>query len=372
MWWWRTAACVVAAVATAAAAQEAALTLDVAGVGSLTVPAGAEPAASAVRFARRASAAGVAAVRSRRALQEIVDWFCARRACTQALPQTVRVPTDLGEIVVEPWQEPATAVENFAAAALVQAERQLSEAVMTELLARICGATVCFRAKVRVPEPPATLTLEGMGTLTVGALEDPADAVEAFAAAAVKAGLRFGFEEMRQVMENLCQRRTCSRMELTPPPRPAAQQPITLNVDGVGSATVRPDQDPADVVEAFAKAATEAGIGIGGEDMMSMMNYFCTKRPCTRLELQLPAAGGAGGAGAPIVLEVQGVGSATCRPNEEPADVVEAFVKAATEAGVDVADADMVAMLTYFCERRACSRKELRRLPVAAPPSSQV
>ena len=54
-----------------------------------------------------------------------------------------------------------------------------------------------------------------------------------------------------------------------------ASAAATLNVEGVGSMTVNPNQDPADVVESFAAQAVQAGVPITGESMIQMMEYFC-------------------------------------------------------------------------------------------------
>merc|ERR1711981_298285 len=92
------------------------------------------------------------------------------------------------------------------------------------------------------------------------------------------------------MMEYFCSRRQCSRMQISPPQQQQQQQaqPITLNVEGVGSLTVNPNQDPADVVESFAAQAVQAGVPITGESMVQMMEYFCSRRQCSRMQISPP------------------------------------------------------------------------------------
>ena len=67
-----------------------------------------------------------------------------------------------------------------------------------------------------------------------------------------------------------------------------AVQPITLTVEGFGSATVQPDQEPADVVEAFAQGVVDAGRAFDLGSMKQLLNYFCSRRPCDRTALVPP------------------------------------------------------------------------------------
>merc|ERR1712100_748088 len=106
---------------------------------------------------------------------------------------------------------------------------------------------------------------------------------------------------MGQMMEFFCQHKTCKRTELVVP---AAEQPISLEIKGVGTAVVQPGQDPADAVEDFTAQAIAAGHEITGEGMTQMMEYFCQQKACKRTQLTLPAPE------QPITLEVNGVGTA--------------------------------------------------------------
>merc|ERR1712216_599811 len=82
-----------------------------------------------------------------------------------------------------------------------------------------------------------------------------------------------------QMMQYFCARRSCSRN---------INSAVSLNGEGVGSATVQPWQDPADVVEEFAQAAVNAGVEFPGDAMKQMMEYFCKRHSCKRLSLTPP------------------------------------------------------------------------------------
>merc|ERR1719454_2738767 len=121
-------------------------------------------------------------------------------------------------------------------------------------------------------------------------------------------------------MEYFCSRRECKRLSLQMPQQQQQAQPITLNVEGVGSLTVNPNQDPADVVESFAAQAVQAGVLITGESMVQMMEYFCSRRQCSRMQISPPQQQMGSMAqqqqqAQPITLNVEGVGSLTVNPN---------------------------------------------------------
>jgi hypothetical protein len=347
-------------LATPPAARAQDLSLDVTGVGTIVVPAGAEPADVVVRFARETLRRGVPGLNNRDALQQILDYFCTKRACVRALPETLTINNFASEsvLVVDPWLEPADAIE---AHLLEFLEREGSPSAVSQrqamnLLSKLCKQTVCFRGSLRVPESEVQLTVEGIGQLTVGSMQEPADAVEAFALAVASAGVTFGFDQMRKLMEYFCARRICTRLELAPPP-----MRLSLEVEGIGQITVQPNQDPADVVEEFARQARSAGFQVLGDDMLGMMKFFCDKRSCARTELNGDVVAQMGGV---LKLEIPGVGSMNVNPDQEPADVVEEFTRQANAAGAKIGGPDLIKMLAYFCERRECQRRELN--PLAA------
>mgnify|MGYP006160751447 FL=1 len=340
------------------------LTLDVRGVGSITVAATVEPAVQIVRFARAALAQGDNSLSSKEKLEQIYSWFCNQRTCQEALPETIKLSTQYGVIACEPWDEPADLVEKYALA-LLQKGVALGQSELTPILQKFCEATICLKNTYRVPEKVETLNVEGIGKLTVGALEEPADLVERFAQQVVDAGGSFGFEEMKQLMQYFCARRTCNRLQLnTPVPKITS---IDLTIEGIGKMQCAPDRDPADVVEAFAQQAVDAGFSIGFEQMKQMMEYFCTRRPCTRLTINPPSAAtpAATPSAKPLELTIEGIGSMTVQVGQDPADVVEAFSQQAVDAGFDIAFEQMKQMMEYFCKQKNCRRLELN------PPKSK-
>ena len=72
------------------------------------------------------------------------------------------------------------------------------------------------------------------------------------------------------------------------PEVPAVVEPISLTVEGFGSATVQPDQEPADVVEAFAQGVVNAGRAFELSSRQQLLDYFCARRPCVRTTLVEP------------------------------------------------------------------------------------
>ena len=115
------------------------LTLDVRGVGSITVAATVEPAVQIVRFARAALAQGDNSLSSKEKLEQIYSWFCNQRTCQEALPETIKLSTQYGVIACEPWDEPADLVEKYALA-LLQKGVALGQSELTPILQKFCEA----------------------------------------------------------------------------------------------------------------------------------------------------------------------------------------------------------------------------------------
>merc|ERR1719506_686846 len=160
-------------------------------------------------------------------------------------------------------------------------------------------------------------------------------------------------------MEYFCQQKACSRTDLVLPP---SEQPITLEVNGVGTAVVQPGEDPADAVEEFTRQANAAGHNIDGEGMTQMMEFFCKQKTCRRLQLVAPAPE------QPITLEVNGVGTAVVQPGQDPADAVEDFTAQAIAAGHEITGEGMTQMMEYFCQQKTCKRTQLT-LPAPREPA---
>ena len=241
-----------------------------------------EPADVVLAFARRAAAAGVNM--NLQSMNGMLKYFCDRRQCTKNLPQAQELNIDgVGKLVCPPWREPASLVEEFAAQASGQG-MAINQASMNQMMQFFCARMTCFRNVAQ----PIKLDVTGVGSLTVQPWQEPADMVETFAGQAMKAGAAISGEGMKQMMEYFCSRRECKRLSLQMPQQQQQAQPITLNVEGVGSLTVNPNQDPADVVESFAAQAVQAGVPMTGESMVQMMEYFCSRRQCSRMQISPP------------------------------------------------------------------------------------
>ena len=182
---------------------------------------------------------------------------------------------------------------------------------------------------------PVMLEVTGAGNLTVLMHEEPAAKVEEFAAMAVANGIPFNVETMRSMLKSLCNSRSCFR---------DIAGPLTLNVTDVGEFTVLPWEEPADRVEYFSGLVVEAGLGMTRQSAQQMLEWFCQRRVCRR------------GLTRPLTLAIGEVGNVTVRPFEEPAYVIERFSSAATAAGLQMNVETMLAALEWFCARRSCHR----------------
>lgn len=306
------------------------LTLALADVGNLTVMPYEDPPRSVERFAAAASAQGIAM--NTETMASMLEWFCGKRSCRRPLaPPLTLALTDVGNLTVHPYQEPAYMVELFAARCTDARVPGFGVETAESMLAWFCERRSCFRGLAG----PKTLAVTGVGNLTVDPTQDPATAVERFAAEANAAGHAVGPGAMADVYQWFCEKRSCFR-PLAPP--------LVLGVDGVGNLTVQPHEDPPPRVEAFAAAAVAAGAAFDGQTYADMVNWFCARRSC-----HAPPT-------PPLALDVPDVGTIVAQPWEEPADAVEHFAGLATESGVPIGDDDMVKHLTWFCERRKCSR----------------
>jgi hypothetical protein len=319
-------------------------------VGKLRCPPWREPASLVEEFSQRLSASQVPV--DSQSMNQMIQYFCERVPCLRNIAPPIRLELqDIGALTVNPWQDPADAVENFANQAITAGIEMDGEG-MKQMMEYFCSRRRCIRKELNVPKLPDAMTLNvtGVGSVTVAPLQDPADVIEAFATQALQAGVEMGGEGMKQMMEYFCSKRPCRRMQIQVPTLPP---PLKLKVDGVGSVMCGPRQDPADVVEAFAAQAIKAGFPISGEGMKQMMQYFCSRRPCARMQIAMPQVA------QPVTMNIEGVGQVTVNPNQDPADVVEEFTRQALEAGVPMTGDAMKQMMEYFCSRRKCERMGL-------------
>jgi|TARA_B110000208_G_scaffold118603_1_gene145116 hypothetical protein len=110
--------------------------------------------------------------------------------------------------------------------------------------------------------------------------------VEEFARAVLASGREFPDSAMVEMLEYFCARRICRRVTLFPG---GVVEAVVASLANIGTATVNPADDPADVVENFAVQALAAGIEFGAAEMRQLMEFFCARRPCARLTVSPPA-----------------------------------------------------------------------------------
>lgn len=281
---------------------------------------------------------------------------CCAIASVTAQNQAAQEPLTLnvdgvGQMRCNPNQEPADVVLAFARRA-ASAGVNMNIESMNGMLKYFCDRRQCTKNLPQTSE----LNIDGVGKLVCPPWREPASLVEEFASQAAGQGVAINQANINEMMQFFCQRTTCFRN---------VAQPIKLDVTGVGSLTVQPWQEPADMVETFAAQAIQNGVGMSGEGMKQMMEYFCSRRECRRLNLQMLQQQQQQQA-QPITLNVEGVGSMTVQPNQDPADVVESFAAQAVQAGVPITGESMIKMMEYFCSRRQCNRMQ-----IAPPPQVQ-
>lgn len=306
------------------------LVLEVQGVGNLTVPPNEEPATAVERFAARATEAGFRM--NNETMLNMMGWLCERRQCSRPLTGPVLLEvTGAGNLTVLMHEEPAAKVEEFAASAVANGI-PFNVETMKSMLQSLCGSRSCFRDIAG----PLTLNVTDIGEFTVLPWEEPADRVEYFTGLVVESGVGMTRQSAQQMLEWFCGKRVCRR---------GLTRPLTLSIGDVGNVTCRPFEEPAFVIERFASAATQAGLAINAETMLAALEWFCARRSCHR-----PITG-------PHFLTVTGVGNITVRPSQDPAAQVERFAAQASEMGYAMNTDSMLEMYGYFCERRSCHRR---------------
>ena len=131
------------------------MTLTVPGVGSLGVEPWGEPADSVGAFARSAEAAGLTVTEG--LVDEILDWYCARRSCRRKLPPPITASVEtFGTLTLPSWREPADVVEQFGLAA-ARDGHAVTAAALTSLMEFLCARRRCARFDVAAPwlAPPS-------------------------------------------------------------------------------------------------------------------------------------------------------------------------------------------------------------------------
>lgn len=248
---------------------------------------------------------------------------------------------------------------------------------------------------VLCPNNKTTVLDASFGTCTIGPCEDGADAASRCVRAAVEKGKGpITRAEAQRLLEMACTQRICCD---------DVPEALTFSTDPVGTLTIEPWEDPADVVERFARAQALAGRLVTRDDANTMVGWFCAARSCSRLRvwpdiplddsacfyweppefairrLNLDGKSAAlamrrlcdvkpcgGNLDSDLALDVwdfdnSSVGTLRCGPLREPADCVEHFVRKSLNVfkfAPPVADLNraMGTMLKWLCGRRQCSR----------------
>ncbi|KAH8075605.1 mannosyl-oligosaccharide 1,2-alpha-mannosidase [Aureococcus anophagefferens] len=184
---------------------------------------------------------------------------------------------------------------------------------------------------------------------TVGACEcpplwEPAACVEKFLRRSARVGYNASRRDMDRSIDSMmawfCARRDCGR-----PVAPAVRLALP---DGRG-VTVDPWAEPHNEIKRLALSASDAGAPPTERDLAELTLSVCEKRP-----------GWCGALPATVGVEVRGVGSATCRPWEDPAEVVESFASQAVAAGLPVTASHLAESLRMICGARPCGRTKLK------------
>jgi hypothetical protein len=96
------------------------------------------------------------------------------------------------------------------------------QVVLLLILALSLGSTVA--------QDTISVDVTGVGTVVVAADEEPADAVDAWLGKARAAGHDIGADGIATIMQNLCQRKQCTRN----------LEPLSVDIEGVGTVVVSP------------------------------------------------------------------------------------------------------------------------------------
>jgi hypothetical protein len=195
-----------------------------------------------------------------------------------------------------------------------------------------------------VAQEEISLDVTGVGTVVVAADEEPADAVDAWLGKARAAGHDIGTAGIATIMQNLCQRKKCTRNV----------EPVSVDIEGVGTVVVAPGEEPADAVDAWLGRALAAGHNIGIDGLTQIMQNLCSRKRCTKNL-------------APVTLDVEGVGTIEVGLGQEPADAVSAWLEKTVAAGHNIDAGGISTIMKNLCARKVCTKQ----LPPQPPPPPQ-
>lgn len=203
---------------------------------------------------------------------------------------------------------------------------------VAQVLEYFCARKPCVKSTAGPLEVP----VQGMGVVSVDFGEEVADGVERFAYAARSNGLALDLAAVQQIAAHLCARKECLR--------PVNLPPVTVEVEGVGTAVARFGEEPAEVVERFAAAARSQGRPLALGEANLVLDALCARAPfCHVRTLE------------EVVIEVDSVGNVTVEVGQEPSDAARAFLHAAREAGHVVDANGAEGLMRALCARKACT-----------------
>ena len=130
------------------------ITLDVVGVGKLTIPNTSDAARDVLQFARAAVKQGFNSMKNHDRLLKIYSHFCERRKCSRELPEQLSIGGTRPQVWIEPWDEPAEVLEHYMMERFNRGE-EITDAqvsVVSALLDQICTVTICFRGTLQLPK----------------------------------------------------------------------------------------------------------------------------------------------------------------------------------------------------------------------------
>jgi len=206
------------------------------------------------------------------------------------------------------------------------------------LMRALCGRKACNRP---LSLDAATLSVQGVGTVTVPVGVDATDAVSSFLEAARGGGHVLGPREATQIMEGVCGLASLAG----PCVRPLDVRPLVLEISEVGVVEVPFGEEPADAVGKFLLDVRAAGGVVDEADAAAIMERLCGaggKKCFAPLDV------------APLSLEVAGVGTLVVPFNAEPALFVANFLTQARAAGHAMDATSAAQLMEAACARKPC------------------
>lgn len=316
------------------------LSLQVGNIGTVSLPIGSEPADVFLRFVEQARAAGTSI--GAQDATVVMERLCGMTPCRKVLnlnPATLNV-TGVGTIEVPFGAEPADVVTSWLEEARA-AGYTIDGGLVAEIMDRLCAVTPCFK---NVDTSPYELNVTGVGTVAVPFGVEPADSAERFFLSARKAGVMIGAETATQIMNALCQARTCNRLlDLSP----LTINISPLNISGYTEFVLEFGQEPAKGLAQFVDGVVASGGSVTGDEATSILKAICDRIACfVPLDVNPP-----------VTLTVENVGSLVVPFGVDPTKAILDWVESVIAAGSDLIGADTATKIyENVCSRVRCYR----------------